>query len=366
MRISHTLKVTYFFVLSLVLFAYSCEEPTKEEKKKERLSSLGSSIGGAGEIVLVMDSAQWAGELGEVVYEEVVGKPINTLPQTEPMFKVNVVRPDLLNGFMNKHRNIVMFTTLDSNSDDSRRMKRYFSDKAIEKVMKGGKTHIQLNRNVYAKGQAVVLVFAPTEADMIAFLREEENSQKINRVFNEQENDRVYRELKKANDPSVARLLDDAVGIKIKSFSGYKKAEETEDFIWLRHIGRDVDYSIFVGRKPYKDASQFSLDSILAWREEITKAHLFGDPERKDETYLVTEDKIPVESKSLTLDGRYAVEVKGLWKTKNNTMGGPFVSYVITDKEGSDLLYIEGFIYAPSRKKREYMRELEVTLKSLY
>ena len=54
--------------------------------------------------------------------------------------------------------------------------------------------------------------------------------------------------------------------------------------------------------------------------------------------------------------------MRGLWKTNNLTMGGPFLSYTFVDEGTGMLYYIEGFTYSPSKKQREIMRELEVIL----
>ena len=58
------------------------------------------------------------------------------------------------------------------------------------------------------------------------------------------------------------------------------------------------------------------------------------------------------------------IEHRGLWKLKNNIMGGPFVSYVMASKDRKSIFYIEGFVAAPGKDKRELIRELEVILKT--
>ena len=46
-------------------------------------------------------------------------------------------------------------------------------------------------------------------------------------------------------------------------------------------------------------------------------------------------------------------------------MSGPFVNYVIEDKVNNRLIVVEGFAFAPSVQKRDYMFELEAIIKSL-
>jgi hypothetical protein len=103
---------------------------------------------------------------------------------------------------------------------------------------------------------------------------------------------------------------------------------------------------------------------LIQFRNEVCQKYLFGNPE-KPLSYLVTETKVsykPVLVRDITFRGKYAKEMRGLWRTNNVTMGGPFVSYTFVDEAQGMLYYIEGFSYAPSRMQREIMRELEVVL----
>jgi hypothetical protein len=43
-------------------------------------------------------------------------------------------------------------------------------------------------------------------------------------------------------------------------------------------------------------------------------------------------------------------------------MGGPFLGYAVTDQPQGLIYYIEGFVFAPGKDKREYMREIEAIL----
>ncbi len=59
------------------------------------------------------------------------------------------------------------------------------------------------------------------------------------------------------------------------------------------------------------------------------------------------------------------METRGLWKLKNNSRGGPFLSYIFVDEPTNRLYYLEGFIMGPGvDKKREFMRQLEAILTS--
>ena len=79
----------------------------------------------------------------------------------------------------------------------------------------------------------------------------------------------------------------------------------------------------------------------------------------ENEVLLYPEPRVEV-----NFDGKYAVQIRGMWKTNSLSMGGSFVGYVVVDEKLKRLYYIEGFLYAPGRNQREYLRELDVILRT--
>jgi hypothetical protein len=63
-------------------------------------------------------------------------------------------------------------------------------------------------------------------------------------------------------------------------------------------------------------------------------------------------------------NGEYLVELRGLWRLENAFMGGPFISHTILDEKNNRIVTVEGFVYAPSLDKRNYVRELEAILQT--
>ena len=46
-------------------------------------------------------------------------------------------------------------------------------------------------------------------------------------------------------------------------------------------------------------------------------------------------------------------------------MGGPFINYLVKDSINNRTLYIEGFVFSPSQRKRDNIIELEAIIKTL-
>ena len=64
------------------------------------------------------------------------------------------------------------------------------------------------------------------------------------------------------------------------------------------------------------------------------------------------------------LDGKEAYLTKGMWEVKKDFMAGPFVNYKIKDESNDRWIIVEGFVFAPSLSKRDYMFELNTIISS--
>ena len=65
------------------------------------------------------------------------------------------------------------------------------------------------------------------------------------------------------------------------------------------------------------------------------------------------------------MDDKQAFETRGKWEVLNDFMAGPFLNYTVVDKANNRLIVVEGFTYAPSVNKRDFVFELEAIAKSL-
>ena len=46
------------------------------------------------------------------------------------------------------------------------------------------------------------------------------------------------------------------------------------------------------------------------------------------------------------------LETRGTWEVKGDFMGGPYLNYIVEDKVNIRFLLLEGFVFAPSKRKR--------------
>ena len=80
---------------------------------------------------------------------------------------------------------------------------------------------------------------------------------------------------------------------------------------------------------------------------------------------MVTQDAFAPYVYNTEIDGKKTLEVRGIWEVHNYPMAGPFLTYIIRDEANNRYLVLEGFTFAPSTNKRDYMFELEAIMKTV-
>jgi hypothetical protein len=346
------MKYTSFFYISLFVLVVACSD------KK----SLPQATGRTGDVFLIMDSLQWKGPLGRVM-DSLFSAEMEGLPRKESIFHMRWIDPRKLNYVLKQRRNLIYAVTLDQRSVGASQIRRTFTPESLEKIKTDPNLFSQNIQNLFAKNQEVLFLFANTEADLIEKLRT--YGTKLVNHFDTRERERLTEGLFKAKQVTgVTEILRKKFNSEIKVPFGYQLVANDSNFFWLRQINPNDDKDIFITRKKYSSQEQFKADSLIAWRDEICRYNIFEDPERI-ETYLVTETSIPykpVITKETTFNGKFAIEMRGLWRTNNLTMGGPFVSFAFVDEPAGLLYYIEGFTFSPGKDQREIIRELETIL----
>ncbi|HEX6224277.1 MAG TPA: DUF4837 family protein, partial [Chryseolinea sp.] len=257
--------------------------------------------------------------------------------------------------------NLVYVFTLDQNTRGSRTIKETISPETIARIKQDTGFYISSIKDEYARGQEVMYLFGDTEKNLIRHL--EKNGKKIIDHFNSIERERLAKSLfTKKSTEGISAFLRREQKVDINVPVGYKLANQQKDFIWLRKIDPDKDRDIFITWKPYESEYQFLPDSIAAWRDAVAKKYLFEDPKNPISYLVIEREDAELLTRQVNFNDHFAMEIRGLWRTNNRTMGGPFVGYAIADQAQGLIYYIEGFAFAPGKDKREFMRELETIL----
>lgn len=348
------MKYAFLLVLTAFFIVVACSDKNGE--------NLPPSSGRTGDVFLIMDSAQWKGPLGAVM-DSLFSAEMEGLPRKESIFHMRWIDPRKLNFVLKQRRNLIFAVTLDQRTSGANHIKRTFTPESLEKIKTEPNLFSQNSRNIYAKNQEVLFLFGKTEPELIQNLRE--HGGKFVDYFNLSERERQTKSLYKAGQlKGIPQILRKDFNAEMRVPFGYQLVMNEKDFLWVRQINPQDDKDIFIARKPYTSTEQFKRDSLIAFRDRICRQNIFEDPERSD-TYLLTETSIPfkpVITREINFNKKFAVEMRGLWRTNNLTMGGPFISFAFVDEAQNMFYYIEGFTFSPGKDQREIIRELETIL----
>lgn len=337
-------------VLIIFLF-YGCGEKGNED------ASLPEARGGVGEIILVMDSASWKGELGGAL-RSIFREPIPGLPQEEPMYTLRYVNPMAMNDVLRNAKNLIFVTTLQGSSMADKKLRSYFTKESMEKIKSDPDIFMFTKQDEFARGQYILHLFGETKKSLAETLKE--NSLQVRSYFDKAEEKRLKKALFAKQEKDLQKALEKKHEFSINIPYGYKLAKNEENFVWLRQLGRETDKNIFIAYRDYDTEGLFSKESILDLRESVAKKHIFDSGDTS--LYMTTQRIAPIDTTVVNFNGLYAVQARGLWKLNDNSLGGPFISYTLVDEKLNRLYYIEGYVSSPGNDKRNFIRELETIL----
>ncbi len=300
----------------------------------EQKALLPNPSGSPGEVLLVINKANWESDLGKY-FNEIMSQPFEVLPQYEPRYDIVNIPSAALNSLFKSHRNIIITKIASQYKEPS----------------------IIVQKDTWAKHQLLVNVAGPTESEVLAYLKE--NSGKLMDLLDQAERNRTVANYKKNRAKGIDAQLRQNHNLGISVPAGYHLNTDTTNFIWLSHEIADLIQGVIIYYYDYTDPNTFTPEFLMNKRNEFTKKFVSGPSKN---SYMIIEDMVSVKVTEMLRDSLYTVELRGLWKLENAFMGGPFISYTMLDEKRNRVVTIDGFIHAPSLNKRNYVRELEAIL----
>lgn len=315
----------------------SCEE--------EGTNVLPRYTGSLGEVVVIMPKTDWNGPPGGY-FRDLLGRFYPHLPQAEPFFTALHFSPGEVSNIIDNHRNIIRV-----------RIDPQVSD-----------TTFKLVREKNANDQLYFTMTAPDSLALKSLI--DEAGQKMIDLIDEKEVSRIAERYRKEKEKQVIDSIKGHLGVELRLPRGTEIVKAEGDFMWLlrsrmRYVGstgHDVNQGIFVYSYPYLSDSAFTMKEIIAKRDSVLKKYVPGPAEG---SYMTTEMRFPPTTEVIDFNGHYAAETRGLWKTENYFMGGPFLSLTVYDEENERIVCVGGYVFAPKFDKRDYVRQVEAMVYSL-
>jgi hypothetical protein len=342
-------------ILVAALIVSACGSDTK---------NIPLAKGLVGDLYVIMDSAQRKGPVGKIL-DSLLQAEMPGLPREEPIFRIHWVDARKLNYVLKERRNLIYVMTLDRHTEGADIVRRKFTPESIQIIKTQPDEFLSTVSDVSARNQEIAFVYGTDEATLIRNLRNK--GQKLVSYFELKERERLTQSLFKAGQmKGITDLMIKDFSCAMKIPFGYKLADHTKDFLWVRQINPRDDKDIFISRKPYTSQADFSLERLIAYRDDVCRKYLFADPAETD-SYLMTETTvpfIPVTADTVNFGGRFAIQLRGLFRSHTPGVGGPFIGFAVVDEATQQFYYMEGFTISPGRDQREIMRELETILRT--
>lgn len=349
--------VKVLLITLLVIGCWSmtgCESPDKTASGKYYLPEAGGDVG---EMIVVMDSAKWQGDLGRELRRS-FSASVPGLPQDEPYFTLRQVSPRRFNSILKTAKNILIVTSLEGNSSDTRELMKEFTPESLTRIREDTSIFMVSRKDEFAKGQELMSLFAKDDATLISRIKA--NSDRLVNHFNQIESKRIAQKIFRRREQGVMTRLWDDHKFHIQLPEGYELSKSLPNFAWIRFLDPEFEKNIFIYHEPYTSDEIFTSKDMVTFREEVTQTMIRDI--QKPQLYLTYQKELPFHVTEVNFKNKFALETRGLWKFSDSSGGGPFLSYTFVDEKLNRLYYIEGYAYAPSTDKYKFIRELYTIL----
>ncbi len=318
------------FILALVaLGMVACES-----KKDPNVRFIPDSNGNINALTVVIENDLWSGPVGDEI-RRVFAAAVDGLPQQEPLFSINQMPPVAFSDFARNSRNVLLVTQENKSAYD-------------------------IKEDVYARPQRVAFIKGSNQQEIIDSISK--NAKKIVATFKSNELKEKQRRIAKSLNRD--KKLEEVLGISLRIPSIYEIVKQEKNFFWIEKEIQKGTMNIIAYEMPLNSIPKDSttVDAIIKMRDSIGESYI---PGRLEGAHMITEKAYAPYLYDAIIDNKPAFETRGMWEVKNDFMAGPFLNYAVEDKINNRLLVVEGFVFAPSISKRDYIFELEAILRSL-
>ncbi len=317
-----------FLAGAISVLMSSCTPKTK--------NGLPPSTGGIADVLVVMPDSKWETTLGTAVKLILMAEQ-EGLNQAEAMFDLHQITAADFKGLFEKNRKIIRITVSDTVS----------------------KEQLVARNNVYSDPQIIIDLSAKTDTAAIRMLKEKALS--VIEMLKNVERNRIAKAYESTENLKVTSAMKKQFGFHVVLPESFYQAKTENEFAWYRMEPAKYSQAVFVYTRDFVDSTQLQPSKIIDYRNYICKQFIPGE---LPGSYMSTDTIMRPVSYIVPFAGNKATEVRGLWRTEGDFMGGPFLSYTFHDIATNKVVTLEGYIYYPSNDKRDLMMQVEAILHS--
>ena len=309
-------------IVFFVLIAFSCNNTQTAYKplSSGRIHSLS----------VVVDSNDWNSKIGDEI-RKIYAEEYLGLPQVEERFSLNYINYETFSGFARTSRNIIYI--------NKRNNKGY-----------------SIVKNKYARPQVYLEISGTNEKEIISQIQ----ASKTKGIQAFSNGEIVENQRRILQSPRTQDDLKNDFGVQLTMSSAYQIFKKDNNMTWFQKPTKYGTSNIVVSVLDLVE--KIELETAIQIRDSISKAFV---PGRIEGSYMITEKAyLPVFTETVikTFD---TFETRGTWEIEGDFMGGPFINYLVKDTINKRLLYLDGFVFSPSQRKRDNIIELEAIIKTL-
>lgn len=349
----NVLSLLICLAISSLYLLTSCSE-----ESMNRLHQKPSAFGKANHVIVIADKEVWEGVVGDS-FRYYFASAFLILPQPEPVFDIKHFTPEDIKAdpIRKELRTYILLGNIaDEKSPTAQLMKENIGTERI-RTAKEDKGYGNLQKkDKWAKGQLVLFMFGTDENSLLDNIR----TSYPGIVKKVQDGDKKIIEAAvygSGENRTLSGQVEEKIGLRIRIPNEYFLAMDNPNLLWLRRETSEMSSNLLLHKLPYKDASQLSYEGFKSLRDSIGKNYISSTVAG---SYMQINDKsLPMFVTPTEMNKLYALEARGIWELTEDYMGGPFVSYLIHNPATSELYLLDGFVFAPGKKKRELIQYLE-------
>lgn len=316
--------------LGILVTTIACKDEGKQDY-------LPDSVGAMNTLTIVIDNELWKSSVGDAIRENYTAAA-QGLTWDEALFSVTQIPPQIFSGSV-RNTSSVLF------------------------VMEDSLSIAHMKSNMFAKPQKVGVVKGRNKQEIIDNINN--TAPEFIDAFKTLEIQKAQQRFTKSLNKEKA--LQDKFNISMTIPSIYRVGREEDNFVWIDREIQKGNMNIIVYSMPwdsFQNDSTFVQD-IIKMRDSIGGLFIPGEDIPGKKNHMVTEKAFSPYVFPAEVARKKAAEMRGIWEMSEYPMAGPFLTYIINDKENNRKLILEGFVFAPATRKRDYMFELEAILKSV-
>lgn len=334
------------------------------ENLERRMAVKHNALGRSNEVVVVADEGLWESDLRDSL-EYYFGAPYPVMPQPEPVFdlrhfSVANLQADVLRRELRTY--IVVADLSDEDSPASKMTIQAIGEEAFDKSRSGNGYGTYLARDRWASGQLIFFLYGFGEDKLADAIREKYAAVATRIHEHDQVQIQAATYLNSTNRPIQDSLLKYA-GVNMEIPGEYKLALVKEGTIWLRSEYTESSHNLIIKRLEYKDQQQLTEAYLRQMRDSISSAIVRTDT--PGSIMGINDEDLPLLFYQKEINGNYTLEMRGVWEMSADYMGGPFTTKLIASPDRNALLYVDAWVYAPGKEKRDFVQRLEQVISSV-